>query len=408
MDMKRLLRTTAATILVIALVLSSISCGTSDAPSNVSDQTAYAGTGSTQESTDNAKSSEEQSLDQKEQIKTVWYDIKDLNLAMEVPEDFKLKAAKKKGDFEGSNDRIKITIKRWNRVSYPKAKDLGNLVTEVTGRKVKIIKRGGRRIVKALGLSNSIRYYSISSNGDDYVITIKVNKEKNKGLKFKDVKDEAQTIEKSFRMASRIPEGSKTIKIAKTKFPSFNKLVLVNYSHKIPDGWMDKVDIVKAVNTRGNKVRAERTAYKAYLKLKHDLEANNGIHIDIDFGLRTVKEQKKILDDYTKQYGASYANRYVAQPGTSEHHTGLALDIYLIINGNNVYLNEEMEKYPKIWSKIHAKLAKYGFILRYPKNGNGRNTGYPYEPWHIRYVGKKAAKKIMAKQPGYTLEMYLS
>jgi len=123
---------------------------------------------------------------------------------------------------------------------------------------------------------------------------------------------------------------------------------------------------------------------------------------DLDFGIRTVKEQQKLIDDYTKRYGAAYANRIAARPGYSEHHTGLALDVYLIIDGKEVYLNEEMEKYPKVWKKIHAKLAKHGFILRYPKN-----SAYPYEPWHIRYVGKKTAKKIMA-EPGLTLEQYLA
>ena len=76
------------------------------------------------------------------------------------------------------------------------------------------------------------------------------------------------------------------------------------------------------------------------------------------------------------------------------YHTGLALDLYLNIDGKDVYLNEDMVKYPEKWAKIHSKLPDYGFILRYPK-GKEEITGYSYEPWHIRYVcGIPAAKAI--------------
>ena len=54
------------------------------------------------------------------------------------------------------------------------------------------------------------------------------------------------------------------------------------------------------------------------------------------------------------------------------------------------------------WLQKHC--AEYGFILRYPK-GKEKITGYDYEPWHFRYVGKKAAKEIMQKK--ITLEEYL-
>ena len=59
----------------------------------------------------------------------------------------------------------------------------------------------------------------------------------------------------------------------------------------------------------------------------------------------------------------------------------------------------------EIFSKIHAKLADYGFILRY-LNGREDSTGYTYEPWHLRYIGdKNIAKEIMDKN--ITLEEYL-
>ena len=95
----------------------------------------------------------------------------------------------------------------------------------------------------------------------------------------------------------------------------------------------------------------------------------------------------------------------MATPGFSEHHTGLALDLYLNINGEDVYLNEDMVQYPEIWAKIHEKLADYGFILRYLEDKE-HITGYGYEPWHLRYIDDAdKAKEITEK--GITLEEYL-
>ena len=55
----------------------------------------------------------------------------------------------------------------------------------------------------------------------------------------------------------------------------------------------------------------------------------------------------------------------MAKPGYSEHHTGLALDICLVVNGTVIDDNDEMIAQREIFAKIHEKLADYGFILRY-------------------------------------------
>ena len=215
-----------------------------------------------------------------------------------------------------------------------------------------------------------------------------------------------KTADDTVSALKTMSDGKTALDILSAEDPDLNYLILVNGSHRMPEGWLDKGDIITSVNSRGNEFRAERAAFMAYLKLKEDLEINDGIRIDVDYGLRDEKEQQEVIDDLTKTYGASYAYSTAAKPGYSEHHTGLALDIYLIIDGKNVYLNHEMEKYPEIWDKIHKKLPGYGFILRYPKSTSSRKTGYSYEPWHIRYTGTEAAEKIMAR-PAYTLEMYL-
>ena len=181
-------------------------------------------------------------------------------------------------------------------------------------------------------------------------------------------------------------------------------LALVNKEYPLPEGWEDSVDIVKATNSLGDDIEVERGAYDAYLALKEDLR-KDGVFIDLDSARRSIAAQEDIVVRFTEKYGEDYVKRYVAVPGYSEHHTGLALDLYLNIDGEDVYYNEDMVQYPEIWAKIHAKLADHGFILRYLE-GKEAVTGYSYEPWHIRYVGDvSVAREITGK--GITLEEYL-
>lgn len=181
-------------------------------------------------------------------------------------------------------------------------------------------------------------------------------------------------------------------------------LVLVNKENPLPETWEEELRIVHMTNSLGDDVEVEEKAYEAYLLLKAALEAED-VYVDLDSAYRSVAEQQRIVDDFTERYGEDYVKQYVAVPGYSEHHTGLALDLYLNISGSDVYLNEDMVEYPEIWAKIHAKLADFGFILRYLE-GREEITGYSYEPWHIRYIDDpEIAKEIMEK--GITLEEYL-
>lgn len=94
------------------------------------------------------------------------------------------------------------------------------------------------------------------------------------------------------------------------------------------------------------------------------------------------------------------AAKEIAVPGTSEHQTGLAVDI---VDLNYQLLDSAQEDTPvQQWLMEHC--WEYGFILRYP-NGRSETTGIIYEPWHYRYVGKEAAKEIT--EAGLCLEEYL-
>ena len=92
---------------------------------------------------------------------------------------------------------------------------------------------------------------------------------------------------------------------------------------------------------------------------------------------------------------------YSAAPGTSEHQTGLCLDFTTTkMQGN---LTEKFEEEPAFaWLSQNA--YKFGFILRYPQS-KVAITGYSYEPWHYRFVGREAATDIYYS--GLSLEEYL-
>lgn len=185
-------------------------------------------------------------------------------------------------------------------------------------------------------------------------------------------------------------------------------LALVNKENPLPEGWEEALNTVTMTNSVGDEVEVEKAAYDAYLELKAALE-KKGVYIDLDSARRSIAEQQDIVDRYTVKYGEDYVKQYVAVPGYSEHHTGLALDLYFHLEGPDgpeVYYNEDMVQYPEVWEQIHKELAAHGFILRYLE-GKEAITGYSYEPWHIRYVGNtRIAKEIMEKN--ITLEEYLN
>ena len=199
--------------------------------------------------------------------------------------------------------------------------------------------------------------------------------------------------------------GSYLKKYERRQGKTIDYLVLVNKLNALPEDWEDYLETTFLVNSVGDYVEVELKAYDAYLALKEDLEKNDGIHLELDSARRSLAAQQDIMDRFIDIYGADYAFRTVAPVGYSEHHTGIALDLYFVLDGKTYYKNEDMIQRPDVWEKIHAKLAQYGFILRY-LDDKEHITGYGYEPWHIRYVDdSEIAKEIMEK--GITFEEYL-
>lgn len=113
-------------------------------------------------------------------------------------------------------------------------------------------------------------------------------------------------------------------------------------------------------------------------------------------GYRSYESQKKIYEKEARKNGKKYANDYVAVPGSSEHQTGLCIDL---TNEERYFVGSTKEA---IWLAENAH--KFGFIIRFLE-GKEYITGKSYEPWHIRYVGIDKATDIYEKD--ITLEEYL-
>ena len=147
----------------------------------------------------------------------------------------------------------------------------------------------------------------------------------------------------------------------------------------------------EAMFLRKESAKALEKLFKSAKKEKIELYAASGY--------RSYKRQSEIFKSNLKKDGA-LANKYSARPGQSEHQTGLSIDV--TCEDVKFDLIEEFEKtLAYLWLLKNA--YKFGFILRYPR-GKEDITGYTFEPWHLRYVGKELAEKLYIER--ITLEEY--
>ncbi|MFC5405561.1 M15 family metallopeptidase [Cohnella soli] len=128
---------------------------------------------------------------------------------------------------------------------------------------------------------------------------------------------------------------------------------------------------------------------------------DDGIELKAVSGYRSYATQKAIFTANAEKKGEDVANKTSARPGQSEHQTGLAMDISSASVG---YALEETFAKTKEGKWLAAHAADHGFIIRFLK-GKEKITGYSYEPWHVRYVGRDVAKEIARQK--ITLEEYM-
>ncbi|WP_274654517.1 M15 family metallopeptidase [Paenibacillus humicola] len=178
---------------------------------------------------------------------------------------------------------------------------------------------------------------------------------------------------------------------------------LVNKQNELPDNYEppDLVypDVRFIFKEKIDKRKMRKVAATALEQLFAGAK-KDGIYLAGVSAYRSYATQKAVFENYVKRDGEAKARTYSALPGTSEHETGLAIDV----SGSDgkCAATDCFGGTPEAeWLAKHA--SEYGFIIRYPK-GKEKITGYKYEPWHIRYVGKDIAQVIAEK--GLTLEEY--
>ena len=143
--------------------------------------------------------------------------------------------------------------------------------------------------------------------------------------------------------------------------------------------------------------QAASVAADAFEQMAKDAE-EEGLYILANSSYRSYEDQEKIYNDYRIIYGEAYALNYAAKPGFSEHQTGLVIDI--AAKNSNIFANS------KEYSWVKENAHKYGFIERYPKDKENI-TGYKYESWHYRYVGKDIATYIYENDITYDEYYYM-
>lgn len=153
------------------------------------------------------------------------------------------------------------------------------------------------------------------------------------------------------------------------------------------------------LTTLEGNIRLERQAATLLGKLVRDVGGWDSI-VPVS-GWRSQSEQQSIWDLSLRENGPEYTRTYVAQPGHSEHQTGLAIDLGL----RQEHIDFICPEFPDtaVCGQFKRRAADYGFILRYPAGGE-HVTGIGYEPWHFRYVGIPHAQ-IMSENR-LTLEEY--
>ena len=202
-------------------------------------------------------------------------------------------------------------------------------------------------------------------------------------------------------------------------------LILVNKQNPVGiDYAPDSLVVLDSKYTNGAKIiQLESLTAKAVEDMLDAMRRDGITNVSVTSGHRTYEYQKQLFENYCASESAAhptwsdsevteYVLTYSAYPGTSEHQTGLCVDLittemsglwnYGSETPSNPYDKGFAETEAYTWLQKHAH--EYGFILRFPENKTSV-TGYSYESWHYRYVGVKYATEIHDK--GLTLEEYL-
>ena len=222
----------------------------------------------------------------------------------------------------------------------------------------------------------------------------------NKELDWKSSDENVATVDSEGNI-NAVGQGECQIEVSSKEAPSVSQIINV----KVKNSNVEQINGITYVNgillvNKNYSVPSDYApglipeAYSAFLSLKEDAK-KSGFDIELISGYRSYETQRGLYNNYVATYGQAEADTFSARPGTSEHQTGLAMDVG--------WIDDSYGDTPSgIW--LAQNCYKYGFIIRYPK-GKENITGYKYEPWHIRYLGIDIAKDVY--ESGLCLEEYL-
>lgn len=184
-------------------------------------------------------------------------------------------------------------------------------------------------------------------------------------------------------------------------------LILINKSNAI-DGSYEPETLVKVKDAQKN-IELSKTAEMALEAMFKEMRAQGFKNVFVTSAYRSYSYQNSLFNNYINEEmarGLSYEKAkekvltYSAYPGTSEHHTGLCVDL---MTDSMTELDESFADDP-VYGWLLENAWKFGFILRFPEDKTDI-TGYSFEPWHYRFVGREHAYKIYSQ--GLCLEEYV-
>lgn len=182
-------------------------------------------------------------------------------------------------------------------------------------------------------------------------------------------------------------------------------LVLVNRQKTVDASFVPENLVDIRASRAGRTERMVETAEMALQALYIEMRANGYTDVSVTSGYRSYEKQDYLYrlytenemkehPDWSKERAQQEVDTYSAKPGTSEHQTGLCVDMHNLGSADQRFA----QKAAYAWLKDNC--YKFGFVIRFPE-GKEEITGYSFEPWHYRFVGRYHASEM------YRLDMCL-
>lgn len=171
-------------------------------------------------------------------------------------------------------------------------------------------------------------------------------------------------------------------------------VLIANKTYSLPSDFIPQDPEVPVTSQRST-TSLDRTLMSAWRTMQADA-SSQGLNIYIASAYRSYSYQVNLYNSYVARDGKAAADTYSSRPGNSEHQTGLCFDL----NSIDDSFGDTAEGR---W--VNDNCYKYGFCIRFPK-GKDAYTGYQYESWHLRYVGKDLAEKLYNNGNWISLEEY--